>query len=135
MSTVMTCDGAQSQFWLLQYGELTFDEEERVETHLEGCAECRAKLEREKDLFAAFDSVSVEPSPSLLRQCRADLAARLEFEPAPQTPRTAWWEQFTHALSGGMVLRPAGALALLAIGFAGARLMPTFLHVPGLGVA
>jgi hypothetical protein len=135
MSNVITCQEAQSQFWLLQYGELTFDQEERVETHLDECSDCRAKFEREKDLFTAFDSAAVEPSASLLRQCRADLAARLESEPAPRTARLGWWEQFTHAITGGMVLRPAGALALLALGFVGARLMPTVLNTPLLGVA
>ena len=93
MSSVITCEEARSQFWLLQYGELTFDQEERVETHLDGCAECRARLEREKDLFEAFDSAAGEPAPSLLRQCRADLAARLESEPSPRAPRVGWWDQ------------------------------------------
>ncbi len=45
------------QFALLLYGELSFDEEERVDAHLDGCAECRAALEREKSLHAAFDGV------------------------------------------------------------------------------
>jgi hypothetical protein len=136
MNGRITCDEARSQFWLLQYGELTLDQEERVEAHLEGCADCRARLEREKDLFAAFDGVTAEPSPSLLRQCRADLAARLESQPAPSQPSPAgWWEQFTHSLTGGMVLRPAGALALMALGFLAARLMPAWLNTPSLGVA
>ena len=40
---------------MLLYGELSFDEEETVDAHLEGCAECRAALERERALHAAFD--------------------------------------------------------------------------------
>jgi hypothetical protein len=139
MSSAITCAEARSQFWLLHYGELTFDEEERVETHLDTCADCREALERERELYPAFDGVAIEPPPSLLRQCRAELAARLESEePAAQPFRShaGWWEQFTHALTGGMILRPAGALALLAFGFAGARLMPNFLNSPSLlGVA
>ena len=101
MNGRITCDEARSQFWLLQYGELTFDQEERVEAHLEGCADCRARLEREKDLFAAFDGVTAEPSPSLLRQCRADLAARLESQPAPSQPMQSRHE---HRGNGSRVL-------------------------------
>ena len=33
---------------MLLYGELYFDEEERVESHLDACGECRTALEREK---------------------------------------------------------------------------------------
>jgi hypothetical protein len=152
MNHAMTCAEVRSQLWLLQYGELTFDQEERVESHLDGCADCRAALEREKELFTAFDGVAVEPSASLLRECRAELAARIQSGatdrvfPAALIGTAAdhgkrwstplgWWEQFSHALTGGFVLRPAGALALLALGFMGARLMPNFLSSPALGVA
>jgi len=135
MNSAVTCAEARSQFWLLEYGELSFDEEERVETHLDACADCREALERDKELYAAFDAASVEPPPSLLRQCRAEFASRLESEEASPAPygRTAfngWWEQFTHALTGGFIMRPAGALAMLALGFAGARFMPNFLNSP-----
>ncbi|MBV9401154.1 MAG: HEAT repeat domain-containing protein [Bryobacterales bacterium] len=135
----MTCADARSQFWLLEYGELSFDEEERVETHLDACADCRAAFEREKEVYAAFNTAAAEPPPSLLRQCRAELASRLESEehsPAPDARRvfSGWWEQFTHALTGGFILRPAGALAMLVLGFAGARFMPNFLNSPAAGV-
>ena len=125
----MSCAEARSQFWLLEYGELSFDEEERIETHLDGCAECRAAQARAKELHAGLDSLAVEPPASLLRACRADLAARLEVESSPplaaRRERGGWWGQFMEALTSGFVLRPAGALALLAIGFMGARLAPS----------
>ncbi|HEY7335631.1 MAG TPA: HEAT repeat domain-containing protein [Bryobacteraceae bacterium] len=130
-NNAMTCAQARGQFWLLQYGELSFEEEERVETHLDGCAECRAARERSKELHAGFDSLAVEPAASLLRECRANLTARLDLEPLPglkrRSPRAhgGWWEQFIEALTSGFVLRPAGAVALLALGFVGARLAPS----------
>ena len=37
----MSCAAAREQLALLLYGELSFDEEERVESHLDACAECR----------------------------------------------------------------------------------------------
>ncbi len=120
----MTCMEVRAQFALLLYGELSFDEEDRLETHMDGCANCRAALDGEKALHAAFDGVAIEPPPSLLRECRADLAVRLNWEHGAPQPHITWWDRFTSMLAGGsgMVLRPAGALALVAVGFFAARL-------------
>lgn len=136
MNDAMNCAETRSQFWLLEYGELTFEQEERLETHLEQCTECRLALERERKLFAAFDGIAVEPSASLLRQCRAELAARMEADPGSPPVRHGWWEQFTQALTGTgrFALRPAGALAMLVLGFGLARLMPAFLNSPDPGI-
>ena len=61
-----TCEKVREQLSMLLYGELSFDEEGAVDTHLESCAECRAALERERDLHAAFDQVEIEPSASVV---------------------------------------------------------------------
>jgi hypothetical protein len=129
MSEASVCANTRMLFALLLYGELSFDEEERVEAHLDGCADCRAALEREKSLHAAFDGVSVEPAASLLRECRTDLAAAVRLEQAPRTvlsqpPPAGWWDQFINLLTGTSILRPAGAVALVALGFLGARMTP-----------
>ena len=131
MNNALTCADARMLFALLLYGELSFDEEERVDAHLDGCVDCRAALEREKSLHAAFDGVAVEPAASLLRECRTELAASLHLDQARgQALRPArdgssgWWDQFVHMLSGASILRPAGAVALVALGFLGARLTP-----------
>jgi hypothetical protein len=121
-------------FALFLYGELSFDEEERVDVHLDGCAECRAAMERERALHAAFDGVAAEPAASLLRECRTELRVALEHEPIPAGSRdqagsrepAGWWDRFVNALGGASILRPVGAVALLAIGFFGARLTPLF---------
>ena len=133
MSQVLNCADARMLFALLLYGELSFDEEERVDTHLDGCAECRAALERETSLHAAFDGVAVEPAASLLRECRADLTAAIHLEhaqaqrPLPaHSSRAGWWERFASMLGGASILRPVGAVALVALGFLGARLTPLF---------
>jgi HEAT repeats/Putative zinc-finger len=132
MNRGMTCAEARSQFWLLEYGELSFDEEERIETHLDGCAECRGAREREKEIHAGFDSLAIEPPASLLRECRAELEARLRLEPPPHAAKPGWWDQFASALSARPVLRlvrgPVGAMAMLALGFAAARVAPSFLN-------
>jgi len=135
MSEDVTCKTMREQFALLLYGELSFDEEERVEAHLDACQPCRVALEREKSMHAAFDNVEITPSPTLLRECREDLRVRLtEEEASPRPARAGWWERFVDVIalrpSAGL-LRPAGALTLVALGFAGARMLPSNLGGPG----
>jgi anti-sigma factor RsiW len=124
----MTCTAVREQLGMLLYGELSFDEEERVETHLDACTACRTALQREKAVQNAFHAVEIEPSASLLRECRQELHARLrDEETTPAAARMTWWKQFIAMLAqhrAGMVLRPAGALTLVALGFLGARLTP-----------
>lgn len=124
------CGVVQDRLALLLYGELSFDEEERVETHLESCAECRAALERERALHQAVDQAAVEPSPALLLDCRARLETRLEHEPPPAPATSAGWlDRLVEALTPRLPaawMRPAGAFALVAVGFVAARLAPQF---------
>jgi anti-sigma factor RsiW len=139
----IACAAVREQFTLLLYGELSFDQEERVESHLDTCVECRTALEREKALHAAFDSVVIEPPVSLLRECREDLQARLMEERAPARAaaqaHSGWWDQLVDALTlrpgfPGMRgwLRPVGALTLVALGFFAARVAPLAgFGVPG----
>lgn len=128
MSDQMHCAAARGRLAMLLYGELSFDEEERLESHLDVCAECREALRRERALHQALDNLEITPSPSLLFECREDLRARLLEEDAmPKPARAGWWERFVDALtlspSAGL-LRPAGALTLIAIGFFAARVLP-----------
>jgi HEAT repeats/Putative zinc-finger len=132
---MMNCDRIRDQFGLLLYGELSFDEEETVETHLDTCAECRKALGRQRELHAAFDRIEIEPPQSLLRECRATLRSTLaQQSPIPESTtghKTDWWDRFIESITHPQwVLRPAGALSLLALGFLGAR-MTTML--PGVG--
>jgi hypothetical protein len=125
MSESTNCAAARDQFALMLYGELSFDEEERVESHLDGCAECRQALERQKMLHEAVDGVAVTPSPALLVRCREDLSGLIEREHAASRIG-AWWREWT---AGWKIqfLRPMGAVALVAIGFFAAK-------VPGLNM-
>lgn len=133
------CVSTREQLPFLLYGELSFDEEESVESHLDDCAGCRAALEQERELSVAFDQVAVEPSPALLRACRENLAAELQKEASPvggvaREPETVhgWWDKFVDFITmPAAMMRPAGAVALLAAGFFGARMAPGVL--PGVG--
>ena len=111
----MNCEKAKSELPLLLYGELEFDTEEAVEQHLESCADCRAELEREKALHHALELTDLTPPPGMLASCRREL-----FSGVRAGRETSWlrrwfgpWETW---------LKPAGAVALLVIGFGTARL-------------
>lgn len=116
------CAPVRDLFALYLYGELSFDEEERVESHVDACAACRAALERQREVHAALDNIAMEPSPALLRSCREDLRARLAEEPG--IAHHGWWERLTEMVAGPVWLKPAGALTLVALGFAAARIVP-----------
>jgi hypothetical protein len=122
MKETSNCTSVREQFALMLYGELSFDEEERVESHLDGCADCRQVLARQKLLHEAVDGVAIIPSPALLGVCRADMSDLLDRE-KPASGIAAWWHEFA---SGWKIqlLRPAGAVALLALGFIAAKVTP-----------
>ncbi len=134
MSNEINCAAAKDFFALYLYGELSFDEEERVESHLDACVDCRKALERQREVQIALDNIAIEPAPSLLRWCREDLHYRLVEEEAggESGAKRGWWEQFTDAITGRAGhgwMKPAGALTLVALGFGVAQL----LSVGGVG--
>jgi hypothetical protein len=122
------CAAVKDFFALYLYGELSFDEEERVESHLDGCVDCRKALERQREVQVALDNIAMEPSPALLRSCREELHMRL-VEESQSVAKHGWWERFTDMLTGRSLnsgwMKPAGALTLVALGFGVARLIPT----------
>jgi hypothetical protein len=122
MNESANCKNVREQFALLLYGELNFDEEERIESHLDGCSECRGALERQKALHEAVDAAAVTPSPALLNRCREDLGESLLRE----KPRSGWAHLWNQMSSGWKIqfLRPVGAMALLAVGFFAAKVTP-----------
>jgi anti-sigma factor RsiW len=130
----MTCDEAKKNFSLFLYGELSFDEEELVEIHIDECAACRQELAREKALFAALDSVEIAPGVNALENARAELHRRLAFE-APSTLATSgpgFWDKIREGFTIHFHFAPGlaqvvGAAAMLALGFFTARVAPNSL--------
>lgn len=131
----MTCDSILKLIPLYYYGELTPDEEERVEEHTHACAACTRELAQQRALAAALDRRQIAPSAILLSDCRSDLMAAIQggaprVDPSVKGP----WRLFLDAVTaswigvgGGMgrLRQPVGALALISIGFFAARLMYT----------
>ena len=117
-SNNMTCDAVRDQLALLLYGELSFDEEERIDQHLDSCVECRAALDRQRAVHAAIDDLQVSPSPALLdraprclfsrqstyKTARAEGARHTPLEGAPieiaGQKIQSWWSQFVRSFEG-----------------------------------
>jgi len=123
----MTCDSVGKLIPLYFYGELPSEEEDRVEAHLHECAACTRELDRLTALAETLSRRSVEVPANLLEDCRADLKAAVEggaplLKPAAKGPWTLFLEALAATLPSVSRLRiPAGALAMLALGFFAAR--------------
>lgn len=122
----MTCEQVREQLSLMLYGELSFAEEEAVQSHLTGCEACRAALATEQKWHGELMHGAVEPPAGLLVQCRQQLRATLPAAPAPG-PLARFFAQWDWS----MVAKPAMGVALVALGFLGAR-VPL---LPGMGDA
>ncbi len=127
----MTCEETRKNLPLFLYGELSFDEEEQVEVHMDGCAECRTALTSEKAMFAALDGAEIAPSPQALEESRMELRRRLAHA-APPLHRSNWWDKvregFTiHFHFAPGIAQVAGAAAMLVLGFLTARMTPNSL--------
>jgi anti-sigma factor RsiW len=132
----MTCDAVGKLIPLYYYGELTPDEEDRVEEHLHECAGCAAEAERHGAFASALDRRRVEVPPLLLEDCRADLvaaihggaprSARAELKGVSKGPWTLFLEAMSATFGGlGRLRQPLGAAAMIAIGFLAARFTAT----------
>lgn len=128
----MTCDEVKTQIPLFLYGELSFQEEEDLEAHLETCSACGLELERERSLQRIFDSAEMAVPPGMAAQSRRQLMASI----ATQREKQSFWQRLAER-SGlrwrfvSPALQPVGALALLVLGYLGARVYP---WQPGTGV-
>ena len=115
----MTCDEAGKKLSLLLYGELSFEEEDALQKHVESCDHCRAALASERAMHSALDANEIAPSPELLGGCRQSLRSGLQSV----RPGGGGWYGFRRGIPGGF-LKPAAAMALVIAGFAPGRLIP-----------
>ncbi|MDQ6759579.1 MAG: HEAT repeat domain-containing protein [Acidobacteriota bacterium] len=126
----MKCEDAARALPLLVYGELSFDAEDQLEMHLEACADCRRLLEQQRSWMTALDQVRLEPGADLLIASRQKLRGTLTTAHAT---RATFWDRVRENLTVRLgpvpgIFQPVGALALVLMGFLGARLIP-----PGMG--
>lgn len=116
----MTCDLARKQLPLHLYGELNFEEEEALEAHLETCAGCRDESNALKTLHRLAGEAGMELPDGLLESCRGGLRERIAAQPPVR--RASWLARIWSSGPVAVAWRPAGALALVALGFFAARL-------------
>ena len=127
----MNCEMISKLIPLYYYGELTPEEEERLEAHTHECLVCTRQMEQQRALASALDTRHVALPPLLLEDCRADLMAAVQggaprVEPSGKGPWRLFLDAMAASFSGmGRLRQPIGALALIAIGFFAARLSTT----------
>lgn len=123
----MTCAEVVRQIPLYGYGEIPPEVEEHIEAHLAECVSCREELARHRAFVDLLDDREDVPAPGLLTTCRTDLRRRLAADSAggAQPRGSGWFESLRVFSQFHIPLRiPVGAMALLAIGWFGARYMP-----------
>ena len=114
------------------YGEVSSEIEEAVESHVAVCENCRTELARHRkflELLEERDSVS---DAGLLVQCRNDLSRTIRQEAAVNAGHSRGWRGWQRAMEQLRDLSqvyipfrvPVGAMALVALGFVGARYTP-----------
>jgi hypothetical protein len=125
----MNCEVVIQQIPLLLYGELSFEEEELMQQHMDVCGSCRSETERMKALHKSIDSAELEPDPVLLADCRRNLriATSALFENGG--PHRSAWSEFIgrmspHGSAWNWFGKPVSAVTLIAMGFFGGRLVP-----------
>lgn len=125
----MKCSEVVEQFPLYSYGEVSPELEERIESHLAGCEECRSQFARHRAFMDLLDQRDEAPDAGLLTACRSEFRQRL----AAETTDTGWaglfkgnWaENLWKLTSFHIPMRvPVGAMALFALGWFGARYTP-----------
>jgi hypothetical protein len=121
----MNCDKVTTQLPLMLYGDVSFDEEELVHAHLQDCAECRGEMERIRtfhDLLAdAEPAIPADLLRNNRRQLRVSVAALGEAGIVAPRARVAFLPRFFPDFP---VWKPAAALLLVVLGFAGGRFYP-----------
>jgi hypothetical protein len=120
----MKCEEIVEQFPFYSYGEVSSEIEERIESHLAECADCHRAFARHRSFVEALDKREDVTEAALLTTCRVDLRRQLAAESAHKT-RARWFESLRNFSRFHIPLQiPVGAIALVALGYFGARYTP-----------
>ncbi|MDE3197252.1 MAG: HEAT repeat domain-containing protein [Acidobacteriota bacterium] len=121
------CGEVQRQIPFYCYGEVDSDSEERVESHISECPACREELARHRAflelLDAREDARHTGEAASLLLGCRTDLRQALAQQ--REGGHRHWLNALRDFANFHIPFKvPVGAMALVALGFFGARYTP-----------
>jgi hypothetical protein len=118
----MNCAEVTHRIALYSYGEVFAEMEEKIESHLADCADCRQALARHRSFLQALDQREDAADGALLADCRRDLRLRLSSE---TERRGGWLEALRRFAAFHIPFKvPVGAMALIALGWFGARYAP-----------
>ncbi len=122
----MTCSQIANDLPLYVYGELPQEGEERVEHHLASCAVCAAELQGIRSLGSALTAAEMPVPDGLLEECRMQFTRVLREERARTNQPLRDWLARLRELMGMHIgfSVPAGAMALIAVGFLVGRFAP-----------
>jgi hypothetical protein len=129
----MTCENAQQNIILAQYGELPDELQFSLEQHMAGCEDCRREW---KALIALNEELAlapmVEPSPNLLAASRMRLDEALDLMPARSMSQRFFGNAFRWL--GYVQGAPALTTLLLGAGFLGGTAIARYqvAHAPKL---
>src|SRR5580698_9729200 len=129
----MTCENAQQNIILAQYGELPDELQFSLEQHMAGCEDCRREW---KALIALNEELAlapmVEPSPNLLAASRMRLDEALDLMPARSMSQRFFGNAFRWL--GYVQGAPALTTLLLGAGFLGGNAIARYqvAHAPKL---
>ncbi len=121
----MKCSEIVDQLPLYSYGEVSPEVEERIEAHLAGCESCQTEFAKHRAFLDALNQREDAADAALLTTCRLDLRRSLAAESARRAPGSGWFERLRELARFHIPLRvPVGAMALVALGWFGARYTP-----------
>jgi hypothetical protein len=124
----MKCNEVIEQLPFYSYGEVSSEAEERIESHLAECADCRQAFAKHRSFMEVLDRREDVGEGPLLTTCRVDLRRRLATEITTETTRRnagSWLEKLRHLSRFNIPFQiPVGAMALVALGWLGARYTP-----------
>jgi len=127
----MKCNEVVAQFPFYSYGEVSSEVEERIESHLAECADCRQAFAKHRSFMEALDQREDVTEATLLTTCRVDFRRQLAAATARKSGSWSglfgpgWFESLRDLSQFHIPLRiPVGAMALVALGWFGARYTP-----------
>ena len=113
----MDCKKFEENLALYSYDELPEEERAAADAHLEGCTECRARLDEVRRMHELLNKHSeVEPSPELLAECRMALDDAIDRELSSVSWKKLFQELWT-GISIFPITRASAVLAMLLLGF------------------
>jgi hypothetical protein len=130
----MKCDEVIREIPLYCYGEVSPEVEEGIESHIALCAACNAELARHRSFLDLLNEREDLSEAALLSTCRTNLRAAIAADSVPV--RQNWLETLRNFAHLNIPFRiPVGAMALVALGFFGARYTPERFGGVSAGVA